>query len=66
VIKILDQMSADSAAFDRESLKDFLAAMVSRVTLDPANLTCRINYEIPAAAGECVASPRGFELALPP
>jgi hypothetical protein len=42
VIKIPDGLSADMTAVDRERLKHFLAAMVSRVTADPANLTWRI------------------------
>jgi hypothetical protein len=42
VIKIPDRLSADMTAVDRERLKHFLAAMVSRVTADPANLTWRI------------------------
>ena len=65
VIRILDRLAADMPT-DREALKDFVASMVKQIALDPSNFTCRIHYEIPAPAGEFVASPRGFEPRLPP
>ncbi len=65
IMKILERLATDMPS-DRESLKDFVRSMVKRITLDPSNLTCRINYEIPATAGDFVASPRGFEPRLPP
>ena len=54
---MLDRLAADMPS-DREALKDFVASLVKGITLDP--------YEIPAPAGEFMASPRGFEPRLPP
>lgn len=58
VEKILDQMTSEMEHLDRDQLKDFIASMVETITLDPATLNCRINYEIPAEAGKFMASPR--------
>jgi site-specific DNA recombinase len=57
VTKILAGLATDMPT-DREALKDFVSGMVARITLDPATLQCRINYDIPAATGDFVASPR--------
>lgn len=38
-------------ATERDGLKAALAAMIDRIDLDPASLTCNIHYAIPAEAG---------------
>lgn len=53
-------------SLSRDSLKDFLANVIGRVTLDPANHSCQIDYRIGIDLGDKVASPGGFEPPLPP
>lgn len=61
VKKMLDAMAADMNNIDRENLKDFLAGLIERIDLDPADLGCSIHYSIPLARGDRMASPRGFD-----
>ncbi len=44
---------------DRESLKEMIGGMVERVELCSTSLTARLHYKF--AAGDLLASPRGFE-----
>ena len=50
----------------REALKDLLAALAEKIVLDPTNLDCQIHYRIGIDDRNKLASPRGFELRLPP
>ncbi len=66
VLQILDNLANDMASLDRNELKDFLRGIIGKVAMDPETLKCQIHYTIPAATGELLASPRGFEPRLPP
>ena len=66
MLRIVERLATDVDKLDREALKDFLTGMIGKITLNPADLTCSISYEIPATSGEFVASPRGFEPRLSP
>jgi DNA invertase Pin-like site-specific DNA recombinase len=58
VRRLLDALSEDLAALDREHLKDFLAGMIEAISLDPDTRAGEIRYRI-GASGVKVASPRG-------
>ena len=45
---------------NREDLKEFLRKLVDSVILNPADLTCSLNYRISISRGDKLASPRGF------
>ena len=66
VLQILDNLANDMASLDRNELKDFLRGIIGKVAMYPETLNCQIHYTIPAATGELMASPRGFEPRLPP
>ena len=55
---------------NRIALKEAIRELVGRIELDPADLSCRIDYRIkainPGKSRESMASPRGFEPRLPP
>ncbi len=61
VEQVLDGFAANIDQFDRERLKDLLAELTEQIQLSPKDLSCRIHYKIPAARGNKLASPRGFE-----
>ena len=62
----LDTLAAGMEKLDRERLKDFLQAVLERVTADPDDETLQLHYRIPLQSRLKVASPRGFEPRLPP
>jgi site-specific DNA recombinase len=45
-------------SLDRAHVKARLRAMLSKIVVDPQDLSTRIHYAIPAGAGDSVASPR--------
>ncbi len=47
-------------SLSREALRDFLANVIGRVTLDPVIHECQIDYRIGIDLGDKMASPRGF------
>ncbi len=65
MLRIVERLATDVDKLDQEALKDFLTGMIGKITLNPADLTCCISYEIPATSGEFVASPRDTELTPP-
>ncbi len=65
VHRLLDNLAETMQDSERETLKDFVAGLVEAIYLNPADLTCRIHYRIPAKRGDKVASPRGFD-SIPP
>jgi hypothetical protein len=66
VRRLLDDMAENLGALPKPEPKAFVAGIVARVTLDPGESTCCIQYRIPLVTGDLVASPRGFEPLLPP
>ncbi len=63
VTALLAAAAEDMKTMDREKLKDRLASLVERITLDPDSLDCQIHYRI--AARESGASPReGAEIPI--
>lgn len=56
--KVVAGLCADMVTDDREALKDHIAGICDRITLDPGTLQLGIHYQIPAATGDFVASPR--------
>lgn len=60
VRRLLDDMAENLAALPKPELKAFIASIVARVTLDPGESSCCIDYRIPLATGDLVASPRGY------
>ena len=62
IVKTLDRLAESLQAFDRERLKDFLHEFIERIVLNPEDLTCRIQYRIPALHGNSVASPTRPEI----
>ena len=53
-------------SFDRAEVKARLRMLLAKIEVNPADLSTRLHYAIPAATGVSVASPRGFEPRLPP
>jgi hypothetical protein len=66
VARMLSTLADELQACDREALKDFLAAVLERVDLQPDALTCQLHYRISMPSRIKLASPRGFEPRLPP
>jgi len=66
VKKMLGHMAEQIQLYDRADLKDFLATILDRVELDPEKATLQLCYRIPLRGGNSLASPRRFELRLPP
>jgi hypothetical protein len=60
--QFLRGIAENMESLSREALKDFLANVIGRVTLDPTTHECQIDYRIGIDLGDKVASPRGFEL----
>jgi hypothetical protein len=58
---LLGNLSAALQSIDRGHVKARLRALLSKIEVDPATLSARIYYAIPAATGDSVASPRGFD-----
>ncbi len=52
-------------SLSQDALKDFLANVIGRVTLDPASHECQIDYRIGIDLGDKVASPRGLARRIP-
>lgn len=59
--KQLEELARDAETFDRERLKDWLRGKIDKILMDPADLSCKIFYCLPARGerGDKVASPRG-------
>ena len=55
--RLLADMATEIRSYDREQLKDWLAAIIDRVELDPRSLNCEIHYRIPLNRRNRVASP---------
>ena len=56
---LFGNLSAALQSLDRGHVKARLRALLSKVEVDPATISARIYYAIPAATGDSVASPRG-------
>jgi hypothetical protein len=65
VRKCLRGMAEEMRTYSRGEMRDFLTSILSGVELDPVESTIRLDYRIPLG-GNSVASPAGFEPALPP
>ncbi len=61
---ILANLADNLALTDRDATKELLEGLLEKVELCPASLNARLHYHF--AAGDLVASPRGFEPRLPP
>ena len=59
---VLARVAESMQGLDRMQMKVQLRAILERVVVDPATLTCDLLYAIPAATGVSVASPRGAEI----
>jgi hypothetical protein len=66
VRKMLGRLADEMQLYDRADLRDFLGSILARVELDPDAATLQIHYRIPLRNVVNVASPAGFEPALPP
>jgi len=55
---VLANLTDSLATLDRTHVKARLRALLHKIVVDPADLTTRIHYAIPAGAGDSVASPR--------
>lgn len=61
----VDGMAADSAR--RNDLRQTINEVIERIVLDPATLSARLHYSFRSgAAGDNLATPRGFEPLLQP
>jgi site-specific DNA recombinase len=58
VARLLTGMADEMDRYDRESLKDGLAAVLERVELDPTTLEMRLDYRIGLPVRNKLASPR--------
>ncbi|MRR49401.1 MAG: recombinase family protein [Rhodocyclaceae bacterium] len=56
---LLGAVATSMEHLDRESLKEVVRSVLESIELCPTTLSCRLHYRI--AAGDLVASPRGFE-----
>jgi hypothetical protein len=65
VRKCLRGMAEEMRTYPRGEMRDFLTSILSGVELGPVESTIRLDYRIPLSANS-VASPAGFEPALPP
>jgi DNA invertase Pin-like site-specific DNA recombinase len=63
---MLGHMADQMQLYERSDLKDFLGTILDRVELDPEEATLQLCYRIPLRGGNSLASPRRFELRLPP
>ena len=63
---LLGNLGEALRSMDRMHVKTRLRALLEKIVVDPAQLSARIYYAIPAATGDSLASPRGFEPRLPP
>ena len=63
---MLGHLAEEMRLYDPASLKDFLTTILDRVELDPEAASLRLCYRIPLRSGNKLASPAGFEPALPP
>jgi len=61
VARMLATLADELQACDREALKDFLAAVLERVDLDPDAMSCQLYYQISVPSRNKLASPRGSE-----
>ena len=66
VAQLVRTLSVEIGEAERPRLKGVLQAAVEQITLDPANLHCRIHYRIAAGRTLEMASPTGFEPVSPP
>jgi hypothetical protein len=66
VCELLDRFGDDLARYDRARPKDFLGRLLEHITLDPDDVTLRLNWKISVARRVKVASPRRFEPAYRP
>lgn len=57
ILGVLDGLAESLQGVDPGRMKDLLLNITERIVMNPADLSCRIHYKIPAARGECVASP---------
>lgn len=55
--RLLADMAAEIKTYDREQIKDWLAAILDRVELDPQRMSCELHYRIPLSQRNRVASP---------
>ena len=61
---LLASLADNLQAIDREALKEMIGGMLEKVELCPTTFQARLHYRF--AAGDLLASPRGFEPRLPP
>ena len=61
---MLGIMAEHLATVDREAMKEMLGGLLEKVELCPTSLNSRLHYRF--AAGDLLASPRGFEPRLSP
>ena len=66
VARMLSTLADELQACDREALKDFLAAVLERVDLQPDALTCQPHYRSSLPSRIKLASPPGFEPGFAP
>lgn len=57
IIALLNTLAVSLEGIDPERMKDLLLNITERIVMDPADLTCRIHYKIPAVRGDILASP---------
>ena len=65
VARMLATLADELQTCDREALKDFLAAVLERVDLDPQAMSCQLHYRIAVASRNKLASPREAESTPP-
>ncbi len=63
---IIDGLAEDLQGKEKSQLKELIASLIDKITLDPLTLECCIHYHIATDDSLVMASPRGFEPLLPP
>ena len=63
---IIDGLAEDLQEKEKSKLKELIASLVEKITLDPLSLECCIHYKTAVDDSLTMASPGGFEPPLPP